>query len=62
MKLVCEECGSDDIQTLMWVNVNTNKIEDSYDTDEENNWCNKCESHLNFITEEEFLKLNEEEL
>jgi hypothetical protein len=59
MKIVCEECGSDSIQTLMWVGVNTNEVGDSGPGETNDNWCNKCESHVDFVDEEEFLNLKE---
>jgi hypothetical protein len=62
MKLVCEECGSDNIQTLMWVGVNTNEVGDSGPGETNDNWCNECESHVDFIDEEEFLNLKQLEL
>ena len=62
MKTVCEECGSDNIETLMWVGVNTNEVGDAGCGQTNDNWCNKCKSHVDFINEEEFLELKEEKL
>ena len=57
--LVCEECGSQDILTLMWVNPNTNEVsgELSYEIDA-NNWCKKCCKHVSITSLEEY-KLNQ---
>lgn len=54
--LVCEVCGSEDIQGRAWVDINKKKPEiefvDSGDIDD--NWCKSCESHTSFITKGEF--------
>lgn len=39
---MCKECGSTDIQILMWVNPNTDEIVD--DNGEDTCWCEKCQS------------------
>lgn len=59
--LVCEECGSQSVQTLMWVNINTNEIIGGLSCeDESNNWCEVCQSHCN-VTSLEIYKASEEE-
>lgn len=45
---ICEECGSDKIQTLEWVEVNTNKVIGGGIGDENDRWCPICEKHVNF--------------
>jgi hypothetical protein len=60
MKLVCEECGSDKIQTLQWVDVNTEEIRGAGPGEYEDNWCDECQDHTEFINEDEFLTKKEE--
>jgi len=53
--LVCEECGSREVETLEWRNPNTGEYGgDMGDAYRENNWCKVCEDHVNLITEEEW--------
>ena len=53
--LVCEECGSKDIEQKAWVNPNTLKYKDTAsDGDTEDNYCNGCGCHGKFIEEEKF--------
>jgi hypothetical protein len=60
--LVCEECGSSDIQTLMWVNPNTNEVGGELSSeDEEHNWCKVCEKHTSLTSLEQY-NLNKIEL
>lgn len=60
--LVCEICGGKDIETLAWVDANTGEYKsDSGDYDEDTNWCNDCEEHVNLISEEEYLYLKNKE-
>lgn len=48
---VCSKCGSDNVQTLAWVNPNS-KLIDVEDIDfyaiefSENNWCDDCHEHV----------------
>jgi hypothetical protein len=60
MKLVCEECGSDQIQSKEWVWVNSAKLEGGYSGEREDNWCCKCEDHVYFTTEEKWLEHKKE--
>ena len=52
-KLVCANCGSDKVESLAWVDSNTHKYKDLYgdDGDEDANWCNECEDHVEIIYE-----------
>ena len=55
---VCENCGSHDVQTKMWVDVNDSNIIDGYASDlseEEDNWCRHCEDHYKIITQSEYI-------
>lgn len=45
-KLVCTNCGSDNVHTRAWVNANTNEyISDISDGEAEDNWCANCKGH-----------------
>lgn len=46
--IVCKECSSDDIFELKWVGINSGKIESGL-KEKQDRWCNKCESHTDFI-------------
>ena len=60
--LVCSECGSADVQTLMWVTPNKNPPEtDMAGGEWEDNWCKTCAEHCYLITKEEFAKNKEDE-
>lgn len=52
MKLVCEQCGSDDVDILAWVNINTNLY--TGDNGEDTAYCNVCEEEVDIMTEEEY--------
>ncbi len=52
-KLVCAECGSDQIQVLAWIDANTNEYKSEGTDDRENHWCEKCQEHVEFITEDQ---------
>jgi hypothetical protein len=53
--LVCSVCGSTDIEELQWRKVNTGEyVSTSNSNDVEDQWCCNCESHVTFITKEEF--------
>ena len=48
-KLVCAECGGDNIEHKCWVDVNSDLVLDNCsDVDIEDNWCRDCEMHVNF--------------
>ena len=49
--LVCEECGSTNVEITAWVDANTNEyVSDSDDSE----WCSECEAHNTLITLKEF--------
>lgn len=52
-KLVCETCGTDDIQTLAWVDPNTKQY--MGDTHDDEAYCNYCDSDttLSLIIEDD---------
>lgn len=56
--LVCEECGSRNVETQAWVKVNENDKCDGYLglEDSGNNWCCDCEGHVDLTSLEEWEK------
>jgi len=56
MKIVCEECGSDQIQTLEWIDVNTGDRNGHGPDDLNSNWCDECQDHVYFMNEEDYLE------
>lgn len=56
--LYCAECGSCDIEMKMWVNPNTSEINGNCSdrTEEEDNWCRRCEEHVRLLTLKEMWK------
>ena len=52
--VVCEECGSDNIQTQAWVDPNTRTFIGTTGIDRYDNWCDECEDHQPFCTLKEF--------
>lgn len=65
---VCERCGGDDIQTMMWVGVNTNEVfEQCHSWDRaEANYCETCRTddcnegaNATFVSKEEYEKAAE---
>lgn len=42
---ICEECGSNKVQQMMWVEINTNEVVSEGPGDKEDNWCPQCEDH-----------------
>ena len=44
--VLCNNCGSDNVEIKQWVNPNTGLIGDiTSDNDDEDVWCNDCETH-----------------
>jgi len=48
---VCTNCGSDNVQAKMWVNVNTNKVSGEAMEDDDEYWCDDCEQHHSKVKE-----------
>ena len=50
--LYCSECGSDNVETKMWVNANTEEIggECSDTSVAEDNYCKDCEEHVKLLS------------
>jgi len=46
MMWICSNCGSSNVQTKKWVDVNTDEIKDDVsDGESDDNWCEDCETH-----------------
>lgn len=52
--IVCNNCGSIDIQNKAWVDSNTGESVSDADFDTDDNWCGECEQHGRFTTLEDF--------
>ncbi len=48
--VVCEGCGSDNIQTQAWVDPNARTFIGTTGIDRYDNWCDECEDHQPFCT------------
>lgn len=48
---ICPRCGSDNVQHKRWINPNNNEERDS-DIEEEDCWCDDCETHNVLITKD----------
>jgi hypothetical protein len=57
--LVCEDCGSRNVQTLAWVFVNKNNRHSDFAglEDSGNNWCCDCEEHVSLLALSEYEKI-----
>ncbi len=51
-KLYCTDCGSDEVEVIMWVNPNTYEIGEDYNCppEVEDCWCKNCEEHVQLKT------------
>lgn len=52
--IVCEECGSRDIQQQAWIDPNSAVYISVMTSDRSANWCEQCEEHVWFCTRYEF--------
>ena len=59
--LVCEECGSEDVETLAWVNANTNVFADSYAYDTLHKFCNACNKHVDLTSKNDYILTREDD-
>lgn len=46
--LVCNNCGSKDIEILAWVDANTNEYKSEYSDETIHKYCNNCQEHYSF--------------
>ena len=49
---VCPICGSDNVQIKQWVNPNTDELKDSDPNEDEDCWCDDCETHNALMTQD----------
>ena len=62
--VVCEECGCEKVQTITWVEINSQKVFDtalSQSCDEQDNWCPDCNSNCPVTDKEIYDKRFKEE-
>lgn len=52
--LVCDECGSREIQMMAWVDPNTSECTSTIDADSDDRWCDTCQEHVWFCSLAEF--------
>ena len=51
---ICDACGSENVERLQWVRVNTSELSvHSDDNNSDLQWCCDCEKHVSFKTSEE---------
>jgi hypothetical protein len=48
---LCKDCGSENIQIMVWTNPNTDEIIDDVQGIKENVWCEDCEDHVELVRE-----------
>ena len=61
--LVCEICGSRDVQVKAWIDPNTNEICDECWGDKEDCWCCDCQENVYLTFESEWIKhVNEDDI
>ena len=52
---VCEQCGSQNVQIIAWIDANTNEYRAEACVDEiDYTWCVDCEEHVRLITKEKY--------
>jgi len=55
---VCVYCGSDNVQTKMWVRIKDKEVMDTCsDGESEDNWCPDCKTHCRILSEEEYSEM-----
>jgi len=54
--LVCEDCGSTDIEQKAWVDANTNEFSGDAGDSRQERWCNDCQDHVDFCNQEDFIE------
>lgn len=59
--MVCSGCGSENVETLDWIDVQTNKVTGTYESEDPgSNWCRDCEQHLPIVQRKEFVAEGDE--
>ena len=51
MKIVCEKCGSANVQHAYWVNPNSEEVLEPFGTwcYDDNSWCENCQEHTKLV-------------
>lgn len=52
-KQVCSNCGSDQVEIVVWYRPNTKEVVGEYG-DGDDDWCETCKTHSKAISEEEY--------
>jgi hypothetical protein len=48
---ICANCGSNQVESKRWVDMNTQKVGDTCsDGEDADNWCNSCRTHCRITT------------
>ena len=47
----CKDCGSENVQIMVWANLNTDEIVEDVQGIKENVWCGDCEDHVELVRE-----------
>ena len=55
--LVCEECGSRQVETQAWIDANTEMYICDTAHDCDGKWCEECEENVDFCSLEEFKQI-----
>jgi hypothetical protein len=53
MSYKCRNCNSENVEQTMWVNVNTMKLSDNPSTEDDEAWCNVCETTTSIYDDEQ---------
>jgi len=53
---VCRKCGCDDVESKMWVNLNTMNVTGDASENIDDNWCNDCQDSCEIVTEDEYVE------
>ncbi len=54
--LVCEECGSQQLEVQVWVNIKTYEYLCEADKEFNARWCEECDDNANFCPQTEFIQ------
>ena len=57
---VCAKCSGTNVETVCWVDANTNQVLDDYGSwnELETTWCRDCHDHTGIITRAEYQDSN----
>ncbi len=54
MKLVCAECGGENIKAKAWVDSNTAEFISDLSNSKDNLWCSDCKAHTDQISTHQY--------